>query len=419
MSLSRRSFLIGTTATASAALLPQLNTRATAQEAPLATFVSMPDFLNADVADVRGRAAWHPGMPNSINTSYRRAIDIVLDEVEAESPDAVFVAGDLVEGHWGLDVDNTGIFGPVDTFDHQLKAVTNAGRTYYSQWLERFAERGLTVYPAVGDHEIGDNPWPVGEFKYKAFRTFKDVWAEHFTLDANGKHIYHRRPVGTPFEDTAYALKLTPTIALVTVDVFAKWANGVHNTVSDSQLKWAEQTIVDLQAEGVQHIWFQGHVPCYVPVRLFASSNLQMENHEQSAFWQMLKRHENIVDFYLNGEVHDMTCYTDGRLAQISHGSLVAWGHENYLLIQVYIDRIELILKQFTGRVLDSVHRLWGVSNKRGPLTIEFDRGTRVVGTMTVANSGERFSNRTGYMTEGVSYQSPFVQPSAPPGWVD
>jgi hypothetical protein len=419
MTFSRRGLLLGTGATAAAAMLPQLTSRATAAEMPLATFVSMPDFLNADVADVRDRPAWRPGMPNSINSSYRRAINIVLDEVEAENPDAVFVAGDLVQGHWGSDVDDTGIFGPVDTFAQQLRAVTNAGRCYYGQWRERFTERGLTVYPAIGDHEVGDNPWFVGSFKYKAFPTFKAVWAEHFTLRGDGSHIYDLRPVGTNFEDTAYALKLTPTVALITVDVFSRTATGVHNTVSNGQVAWAEQTIGDLQAEGVQHIWFQGHVPCYVPVRLFASSNLQMEDHAQSTFWQMLRRHEDVVDFYLSGEVHDMTCYTDGRLAQISHGSLVALGRENYLLIQVYVDRIELTLKQFTGRVLDAVHRLWGVTNKRSPLTIEFDRGTKVVGTMTVANSGERFTNRTGYLTEGTSYEPSQSQPSAPTGWVD
>jgi Calcineurin-like phosphoesterase len=419
MSLSRRGFLVGAGATATATMLSQLNSRAAAAEAPLATFVSMPDFLNADVADVRDRPAWRPGMPNSINNSYRRAIDVVLDEVESENPDAVFIAGDLVQGHWGSDVDATGIFGPVDTFAQQLRAVTHAGRCYYGQWAERFSQRGLTVYPAIGDHEIGDNPWPVGEFKYRAFSTFKAVWAEHFTLDANGKNIYPIRPEGTPFEDTAYAVRLTPTVALITVDVFSKWSNGVHNTVSEGQIAWAEQTILDLRADGVQHIWFQGHVPCYVPVRTFASSNLQMEDHQHSSFWRLLRRHEDVVDFYLNGEVHDMTCYTDGRLAQISHGSLVAHGHENYLLIQVYADRIELTLKQFTGRILDNKDRLWGITNKRGPLKVEFDRGTRVVGTMTVANTGTRFTNRTGYLTEGTGYQPPEGSPIAPPGWVD
>jgi hypothetical protein len=128
MTLSRRGFLVGAGATATASMLPQLNSRATAAEVPQATFVSMPDFLNADVADERDRPAWRPGLPNSITGYYRRAIDIVLDEVESENPDAVFVAGDLVQGHWGSDVDDTGIFGPVDTFAQQLQAVTQAGR---------------------------------------------------------------------------------------------------------------------------------------------------------------------------------------------------------------------------------------------------------------------------------------------------
>jgi hypothetical protein len=400
MTLSRRSFLSAIGAGAVATMLPQLTARVFAAETPLATFVSMPDFLNADVGDVSGRPAWKPGMGNSINGYYRRAINTVLDQVASEHPDGVFVAGDLVQGHWGSDVDGTGIFGPVDTFDQQLMAVHRAGYTYYSQWKHRFHKRGLTVYPAVGDHEIGDNPWPVGEFKYRAFETYKAVWAEHFT---GGGCWYGRRPVGTPFEGTAYATKLTPTVALITVDTFAKWSSGVHNTVANGQLAWVEATINDLRAEGVRHIWVQGHVPCWVPVRQYDSSNLQMEDHEQSEFWQTLRRHDDVVDFYLNGEVHDMTCYTDGRLAQISHGSLVSHGHENYLLIQVYADRVELTLKQFSGRILDDLE-LWGITSKRTPRAPVIDPGPSVVGRMTVTDDATRFSNRSGYLTEGMAF---------------
>jgi hypothetical protein len=46
----------------------------------------------------------------TVNDVYERAVDVILDEVEAEQPDSVLVAGDLVEGRWGLDVDGTGTF---------------------------------------------------------------------------------------------------------------------------------------------------------------------------------------------------------------------------------------------------------------------------------------------------------------------
>ena len=80
------------------------------------TFVSMPDFLNADIGETRASSRCEPGDPNSINDSYGLALDVVLNEVQAEAPSSVLVAGDLVEGHWGVDVENTGIFGPTGTF---------------------------------------------------------------------------------------------------------------------------------------------------------------------------------------------------------------------------------------------------------------------------------------------------------------
>jgi hypothetical protein len=105
---------------------------------PLITLVSIPDFINADVGDVRGidrsgYLGWDPGDPNSINPYYRDTLKVVLDQVASENPDAVLVAGDEVNGHWGVDYDKTGIFGPVDTYEQKLQALRNAGALYYQQ----------------------------------------------------------------------------------------------------------------------------------------------------------------------------------------------------------------------------------------------------------------------------------------------
>jgi hypothetical protein len=376
---------------------------ANAQEPPLAaepliTLVSIPDFINADVGDVRGidrpgYLGWDPGDPNSINAYYRDTLNVVLNQVASENPDAVLVAGDEVNGHWGVDYDKTGIFGPVDTYEHKLQALRNAGALYYGQWKNRFAQRGLRVYPAVGDHEVGDNPWPRGEFKNRAFATFKNTWARHFT--ANGTK-YAMRPTGTPYEGTAYAVKLTPDTLLITTDVFAKYDGTVHTHLTSGQLGWVEDTIGQAKASGVKNVIVQGHVSVLGPVNNQYSSNLLYEGGRSSAFWQMLKRHN--VDLYLAGEAHDMTVHTDGTLVQVTHGGYVARGVSNYLVLKVYEDRIELRLKKFSGRTLDETRRLWQVDDRRPPWSQVIDPGPQPVGTMTIDKStGETvLRDRTG-----------------------
>jgi hypothetical protein len=354
---------------------------------PLITLVSIPDFINADVSDVRGiqgsgYLGWDPGDPNSINAYYRDTLNVILDQVAAETPDAVLVAGDEVNGHWGIDYDQTGIFGPVDTYEQKLQALRNAGALYYQQWKERFALRGLTVYPAVGDHEVGDNPWPSGWFKTRAFGTFKNTWAHHFT--DNGTK-YALRPVGTPYVGTAYAVKLTPDTLLITVDVFAKYDGEVHTHLTSDQLSWVESTISNAKASGVKNVIVQGHVSVLGPVNNQYSSNLLYEGGSSSAFWQTLKRHN--VDLYLAGEAHDMTVYNDGTLVQVTHGGYVPRGISNYLVLKVYADRIELELKQFSGRTLDDTRRLWQTANKRPPWSQVIDPGPQSVGTMTIDKS--------------------------------
>ncbi len=376
---------------------------ANAQQTPLAsepliTLVSIPDFINADVGDVRGidrpgYLGWDPGDPNSINRYYRNTLNVVLDQVASENPDAVLVAGDACNCHWGVDYDQTGIFGPVDTYEQKLQALRNAGALYYGQWKDRFARRGLMVYPAVGDHEVGDNPWPRGWFKTRAVGTYKDTWAHHFTADGTK---YALRPEGTPYEETAYAVKLTPDTLLVTVDTFAEYDGTVHTHLTSDQLSWVDRTIDQAKANGVKNVIVQGHVSVLGPVNNQYSSNLMYEGGSSSAFWQTLKRHN--VDLYLAGEAHDMTVYNDGTLVQVTHGGYVPRGISNYLVLKVYDDRIELKLKQFSGRTLDETRRLWQTANKRPPWSQVIDPGPQPVGTMTIDKStGETvLRDRTG-----------------------
>ena len=380
---------------------PQPAVASAAGEAPLFTFVSMPDFLNTDIGDTRLRAGrgWEPGDPNSLNASWLRAVNVILDEVETESPDVVLVAGDLVEGHWGIDSDGTGIFGPARTRSQQLRAVTNAGNLYYGEWAKRFRDRGLQVLPAVGDHEVGDNPWPAGSFKLAAVPTYKQVWARNFTRAGAGNR-YAERPVGTAFEDTAYAVRMANTL-FVSVDVFRATRDVLKPTVSGGQLHWLDGLLGRARADGVTHIVVQGHAPVLGPLRSRASSRLTMPGGAKSAFWQILKRHK--VDLYLAGEMHDMTTHTDG-VVQVVHGGLSSVGDANYLIGAVYADRIELRLEELTGSITDS-RRLWHTSTKRPARGVSFLRNAATVGTMVIDKSGDAtvLRDRSGLLLDGIS----------------
>jgi hypothetical protein len=374
-------------ALASVGIATATNAQESSTTQPLLTLVSIPDFINADVGDVRGidrpgYLGWDSGDPNSINAYYRDTLNVVLNQVASENPGAVLVAGDEVNGHWGIDYDRTGIFGPVDTYEHKLQAIRNAGGLYYPQWKNRFAQRGLRVYPAVGDHEIGDNPWLSGSFKTSAFGTYKGTWARHFT--AYGTK-YAMRPVGTPYEGTAYAVKLTPNTLLITVDVFAKYNGTVHTHLTSGQLSWVARTISQAKANGVKNVIVQGHVSVLGPVNHQNSSNLMYEGGRSSPFWQTLKRHN--VDLYLAGEAHDMTVYNDGTLVQVTHGGYVPRGISNYLVIKVYQNRIELRLKKFSGATLNDTRRLWQTATQRPPWSQVINPGPQSVGTMTIDKS--------------------------------
>jgi hypothetical protein len=355
---------------------------------PSATLVSVPDFVNVDVGDVSGiqgdgYLGWDPGDPNSVNDHYRDTLRVILDHVAAENPNAVLVAGDEVNGHWGnADTDHTGIFGPNNTYEQKLQAIRNAGQFYYPKWEDRFARRGLKVYPAVGDHEIGDNPWPSGTFENRAFGTYKGTWAHSFTADGTK---YAMRPKGTPYEGTAYAVKLSPETLLITVDTFAKHDGAVHTHITSDQLDWVRSTIEQARASGVRNVIVQGHVSVLGPVNNQNSSNLMYEGGRSSEFWQMLKQQK--VDLYLAGEAHDMTVLTDGTLVQVTHGGYVARGIANYLVIKVYRERIDLELKKFSGRTLDDERQLWQIDSRRPPRSQVIDPGPRSVGTMTIDKS--------------------------------
>jgi hypothetical protein len=340
-------------------------------------FVSIPDFLDADIGDVS--ALTQTGV-NSTNAAHEAAITAVLDAIAAETPDFVLVAGNLVNGHWYLDADNKGVFGPVVTPAQKKAAIDKAADHYYRIWKKRFSDRGLTVYPAVGAHELGDNNWPVGS-KADFVATYRAAFARNFTQDANGTALYAMRPVGTPYEGTSYAIEHKGML-LVSLDEFRQDdptttldpnTGTVVPDVSSDHLAWLESTINQARDDDPKlHVVVQGNVPVLLPVRRQGTSPLLMPGENSSPLWRALARDK--ADLYLAGGAHDVTARGSGSdesptsvVQQVVHGGALGYsGTVSYLVGTVYRDRIELEMKTASVSYDPSVpDQLWQAGSNR------------------------------------------------------
>ncbi len=321
---------------------------------PLFTFVSMPDFFNGDVADLSVLPTWDHGL-NSVNQSWTDAIDTCLGLVSDYRPDAVLLAGDMVEGHWNIDSDGRELFGPVsqgidsESIARCKAAISTAGNLHYAYAADLFSSRGLTLYPAVGDHEIlDDRPGPMNhrwrpggvtrglpDNRYHLVDHCKDVWADHFTRPG-GVPRFARRPHGAA-EWTAYSVSFTDRVTLITVDMFAKQPAGVRIGVFHEQLDWMSKEIRRAKKQG-HVVIVQGHVPTMSPTRWMASGRLHVPEGRHSAFYRALDREG--ADLFLCGEVHDTTALQQHRSApvQVSHGCIFHYAF-SFLVGRVYADK--------------------------------------------------------------------------------
>lgn len=335
-------------------------------------FLSSPDFLNADIGDLRTLPGWEPGEPNSWSPSYEQTLDRIVDRFAAERPEDVLVAGDLVEGQWGFDREGLGVFGPTATEGQQVAALHRAADFYYDAWVRRFATRGLRVHAAVGDHELGDNPWHgdgFARFKRDHVRDFKRAFA-HRLVAPRG---YRVRP-GGPARHTAYATRLHPEVLLVTLDVFRRSGDDVVADLDPRQLAWVDRVLADARSRGVDWVVVQGHTPIAGPVPAWGSSELTYEGGTGSRLWRVMARHG--VDLYLNGEVHEVSAVRADGITQVSHGGLIGAiqpsgvGGTTYLLGEVHRGRLFLTVNRFVPTRVDASSRLWE-NQGRGPAAVK------------------------------------------------
>lgn len=374
-------------------------------------FVSSPDFLNQDVADLTadGRRTYvvkaTGEVANSTNASYETALDRVIDEMASHGTRDVLVPGDLVEGRWGRDDSRTGVFGPVRTQAQRLRAWRRAAEVYYPAWLERFSDHDLTTYPAVGDHEMGDDPWrvkgrhPWVDFKRRHIPQFKQIFADQALSDSDGRPRFADRPRRGPARRTAYAVRLDPDVLLVTLDVFERRGGDVHISVDRAQLRWLRGVLRKARKDDVPWVMVQAHTPMPGAVRVRNSTHLVYEKGRASDLWRTMV--DGGVDVYLSGEVHDQTVRRRDGILEVSHGSLFYRGEASYVVGQATADSLVLENHQFRGEVgFDD--RLWTTSRQGAPGRISYPDVSVVTGTLVASRTrsgGLRVDDAEGVLT--------------------
>ncbi len=326
------------------------------------TFVSMPDFLNVDTTYPQ------PG--------WEETLSYVLKAVKAENPDFVLVAGDLVMGRWRSE-----------------EEIEKYAAIYYPDWIQRMNDHGLKYYTAVGDHELGDNPWPMP--RAKLVPVFKRAFRDYMKMPLNGPdHM----------KGTAFHFQHKNTL-FVSVDVFEKGKGrqgDIVAQVTGKQLEWLNETFA--AHDSVDHVVVMGHTPILGPVRKWSSSGLMLDKGRQSPVWQSMAKHS--VDLYLCGEVHAITCTEKDGVQQVAHGGLFGYNSRvNYMVVKVSPEKIELELKELD--IVCKGEKLWQVGQNRPKESVTITeqiqkRGYVGVGKMTIDKSGDKKGTRdkTGYFDE-------------------
>ena len=339
------------------------------------TFVSIPDFLNVDVR-----------FPEP---TWDEALDFTLASLKGEQPDFVLVAGDMVMGRWWRSKEQIAYMADI----------------FYTAWKERMNKFGLRYYVAVGDHEVGDNPWTPDGKRTNRYLTwdstplaflpyFEKAFANHFDMPINGS---------TAKKGLDYFVRHNNAL-IVTLDVFDQNLLEQHGEaeITEAQLQWLDSLLTAQQ--DVTFTIVQAHTPIIGPVRKKNSSGLMYRGGRNSPLWQTMKKHD--VDVYLCGEVHAITAIEKDGIQQISHGSLLGYNEEaHYLVAHVSDHEMQFELKWIPMK-LGGRHLMQSAGNEpREYVTItpkNKARGFYSVGTMTLrkADDQKQFLKKTGYFRE-------------------
>ena len=271
-------------------------------------------------------ASGYPNATGGLNGTTAEMQQMMDDEIallQSYNSEAMIIVGDIGKGHF----DKTSIrdvFAPGGTID---QAIQNAGEIYWGQFKYWFTNGGFSnLMVAVGDHELGDNPWPEGTTASQKVPVFRSAFASAFNKDSAGNYLVTKwingvnpRPVGTPYEGTSYAQQVR-NVLFITLDVFRQddpdimldeREGSILGDISGAHLDWLGALLTAADADAtIDHIILQGHNPVIDPVRKRSSSGGMMHHREDGEWWQRV-RQSTKVRAYLAGEVHEETVTKD------------------------------------------------------------------------------------------------------------
>ena len=253
-------------------------------------FAVISDFINA----------------NHLSSEQKIFASATLNSIKDDNPDFVLVPGDMVMGRWFVTEGN----------------VREKGDHTYSEWLKMFENRDLTVYPAIGDHELGDLPAINVFAQGYLLPEYLDTYKRNFTLPQNGPK--------SMLEQSYYFVK--ENTLFITLQTFNINGWFVDNDISAKQLKWFENVLSKKQGK-VDHIIVQGHLPIITVTKGFRSSHLTLKGGTDSKLWGIMKKYN--VDYYLCGELHTTSIKEQDGITQIITNGFVESDKLSYALFSV------------------------------------------------------------------------------------
>jgi hypothetical protein len=310
-----------------------------------------------DIGNYTRSSFWKAGRPRGMrdHPTWARSIDVVLGRLARERVDAYLHTGDMVGGKWGVDHDRprAGIVGPYGNVERD-----GVPRTH----------------------------------QYKLIRDFRAAWRDHFVAGRG-----YRRLTEGQQRHGAYATVLPGRVGLVTLEPLLRTNGRLVARIGPRQEAWLTRTLRALREDGSRYLIVQSEVPLLAPNRARHSSRLILRNVER--IYDICARAG--VDLILSGEFHAITTTTDrGRTpVQIVHGGQLYRAHVNYLVIDVFDDRLEITAKGMTG-TRDRPSAFWAAHRQRAPGVLTMKRETTLLGRATLRDG--RLINRSGYLTEGI-----------------
>jgi len=191
----------------------------TAQEYDTWRFINVPDYHNAE-----GFSRNIPSREQRIEKQTQQFKQMK----ERHGGELIIMPGDCNSGHWYRKKYLKQFKSHPDYTNYNTEQVVlEASRLCYDGVWDMVHKGGYDNFlMAVGDHELGDNPWRKGSEVVNQIAAFRQGFANTFTLDKNGKSRFTKkigkalaRPVETIYEHTSNAVQYK-NVLFVTLDMF-------------------------------------------------------------------------------------------------------------------------------------------------------------------------------------------------------